>query len=134
MSLNIKKEEPHRLARELAQFAGETMAGVITVALKKRIEREERERSTEERLRRMRAMSKRVSKNYLSPQQVAKVRVVPVENATVTPGIHPHPSLPQQTGEGTFETRFKHVAKSLRPGPSTVEHGDFLYDERGLPA
>ena len=112
MSLNIKKEEPHRLARELAQFAGETMAGetmagetmagVITVALKKRIEREERERSTEERLRRMRAMSKRVSKNYLSPQQVAKVRGVPVENATVTPGIHPHPSLPQQTGEGTF--------------------------------
>ncbi len=49
MSLNIKKEEPHRLARELAQFAGETMAGetmagVITVALKKRIEREKRER------------------------------------------------------------------------------------------
>ena len=107
VSLNIKKEEPHRLARELAQFAGETMAGetmagVITVALKKRIEREKRERSVDERLRRMRAMSKRVSKNYLSPQQVAKVRGLPVENATVTPGIQPHPSLPQQTGEGTF--------------------------------
>ena len=28
----------------------------------------------------------------------------------------------------------KRVAKLLRPGPSAVEHGDFLYDERGLPA
>ena len=24
-------------------------------------------------------------------------------------------------------------AKNLRPGPSAVEHGDLLYDERGLP-
>ena len=24
-------------------------------------------------------------------------------------------------------------AKLLRPGPSAVEHGDYLYDERGLP-
>ena len=24
-------------------------------------------------------------------------------------------------------------AKALRPGPSSVETGDFLYDERGLP-
>ena len=24
-------------------------------------------------------------------------------------------------------------AKLLRPGPSAVEHGDFLYDENGLP-
>ena len=27
----------------------------------------------------------------------------------------------------------KSIAKSLGPGPSAVEHGDFLYDERGLP-
>lgn len=27
----------------------------------------------------------------------------------------------------------KRVAKSLRDDPSAVEHGDFLYDERGLP-
>ena len=25
------------------------------------------------------------------------------------------------------------TAAMLRPGPSAVEHGDFLYDERGLP-
>lgn len=27
----------------------------------------------------------------------------------------------------------EHCAKLLRPGPSAVEHGDFLYDEDGLP-
>ena len=78
MSLNIKNDETQRLARELAQLTGETMTGAITVALRERLEREKR-------LRRMRAISKR-------------------------------------------------VAKSLRPGPSALEHGDFLYDERGLPA
>ena len=84
MSLNIKNEEAHRLARELAELTGQTMTGAVTVALAERLEREKRERSVEERLRRMRVISKRVS-------------------------------------------------KMLRPGPSAVEHGDFLYDERGLP-
>ena len=27
----------------------------------------------------------------------------------------------------------KHIAKHLHPGPSAVEHGDWLYDENGLP-
>lgn len=27
----------------------------------------------------------------------------------------------------------EHCASLLRPGPSAVEHGDFLYDEHGLP-
>ncbi len=27
----------------------------------------------------------------------------------------------------------QHCAGLLRPGPSAVEHGDLLYDERGLP-
>ncbi len=82
MSLNIKNEETHRLARELA---GETMTGAVTVVLRERLEREQRERSVGERLRRMRPIS-------------------------------------------------KSIAKSLRPGPSAVAHGDFLYDEPGLPA
>ncbi len=85
MSLNIKNQETHRLARELAQLTGETMTGAITVALKERLEREQRERSIEERLRKMRVISNRIAK------------------------------LPR------------------RPGPSAAEHGDFLYDERGLP-
>ena len=85
MSLNIKNQETHRLARELADLTGETMTGAITIALRERLEREQHERSVEERLRRMRAITKRIAK------------------------------LP------------------MRPGPSAVEHGDFLYDERGLP-
>ena len=48
MSLNIKNQETHRLARELAQLTGETMTGAITVALKERLEREQRERSVDE--------------------------------------------------------------------------------------
>ena len=81
MSLNIKNEETCRLARELAELTGETITGAITVALRERLERE---RTIQERLRKMRAISKR-------------------------------------------------CAALLRDGPSAVEHGDFLYDERGLP-
>ena len=81
MSLNIKNEETCQLARELAELTGETMTGAITVALRQRLERE---REIAERLKRMRAISKR-------------------------------------------------IAKHLRPGPSSVEHGDWLYDENGLP-
>lgn len=83
MSLSIKNEETHRLARELAELTGETMTGAVTVALRERLERK---RKVQEKLRKMREISNRVSR------------------------------LP------------------MRPGPSAVEHGDFLYDERGLPA
>ena len=84
MSLNIKNEETCRLASELAQLTGETMTGAITMALKERLEREKRERNIETRLKRMRAISKR-------------------------------------------------VAKLLRDGGPPIDHGDLLYDERGLP-
>ena len=84
MSLNIKSEEAHRLARELAQLTGETMTGAVTVALKERLARERRERSVEARLRAIRKIAER-------------------------------------------------CAGLAGPGPSAVEHGDFLYDERGLP-
>ncbi len=48
MSLNIKNKEACRLAGELARLTGETMTGAITVALKERLERERRERTTRE--------------------------------------------------------------------------------------
>ena len=84
MSLNIKNEETCRLASELAHLTGESMTGAIRVALKERLEREKRERSVEERLRRMRVISKR-------------------------------------------------CAKLLRQGGPPIDHGELLYDERGLP-
>jgi antitoxin VapB len=39
MRLNIKSEEAHRLARELAELTGETMTAAVTEALRERIER-----------------------------------------------------------------------------------------------
>ena len=84
MGLNIKNDETCRLAGQLAQLTGETKTGAITVALRERLERERRRRSTETRARELRAIAER-------------------------------------------------CAKLMGPGPSAVEHGDMLYDERGLP-
>ncbi len=81
MALNIKNEETHRLACELAELTGETTTEAVTVALRERLERQ---RENAERLKSIREISKRVSSR-------------------------------------------------LKPGPSAVEHGDFLYDENGLP-
>src|ERR1044071_3520503 len=39
MSLNIKNEEAHRLARELAALTGESMTVAVSEALRERIER-----------------------------------------------------------------------------------------------
>lgn len=39
MSLNIKNEETHRLARELAALTGESLTAAITVAVRERLER-----------------------------------------------------------------------------------------------
>ena len=43
MSLNIKNEETCRMAGELARLTGETMTGAITIALRERLERVQRE-------------------------------------------------------------------------------------------
>jgi antitoxin VapB len=39
MSLNIKNEEAHRLARQLAKITGESMATAVTEAIRERLER-----------------------------------------------------------------------------------------------
>jgi antitoxin VapB len=43
MGLNIKNEETHRLARELAQRTGETITSAVTTAVRERLERVRRE-------------------------------------------------------------------------------------------
>ena len=48
MSLNIKNEEAHALAKELAELTGESLTEAVTVALRERLARE---RNTEERIR-----------------------------------------------------------------------------------
>jgi antitoxin VapB len=47
MSLNIKNEEAHRLASELATLTGETLTKAVTEALRERLEREKRKRGRE---------------------------------------------------------------------------------------
>ena len=62
MSLNIKNEETHQLARELAALTGESMTGAITVALRERLERETHERSVETRVQELRSIARRCAR------------------------------------------------------------------------
>ena len=62
MSLNIKNDETCRLASDLARLTGETMTGAITVALRERLEREQRKRSIAMRARKLRAIAERCAK------------------------------------------------------------------------
>jgi antitoxin VapB len=39
MSLNLKNQETHRLAHELADLSGESLTTAVTVALRERLER-----------------------------------------------------------------------------------------------
>ena len=82
MSLNVKNEEACRLAAELARLTGETKIGAITVALRERLDREQRRSRVD----------------------------------SLASELH-------EIGQ--------RCAKLLKPGPSAVEHGDFLHDERG---
>ena len=43
MGLNIKSEEAHRLAQELAALTGETMTAAVTEAVRERLARVQRE-------------------------------------------------------------------------------------------
>ena len=45
MSLNIKSEEAHRLAQELARLTGESMTAAVTRAVRERLDRLRRERA-----------------------------------------------------------------------------------------
>lgn len=46
MSLNIKNEEAHSLARELAAVTGESITGAVTESLRERLERVRRSKRT----------------------------------------------------------------------------------------
>ena len=63
MSLNIKNEETCNLARELAELTGETMTAAITIALRERLEREQRQRSVEARIEAMMSIAERVARD-----------------------------------------------------------------------
>lgn len=59
MGLNIKNEETCQLAGELARLTGETMTGAITLALRARLEREQRRRDVDVRVEKLLAIGER---------------------------------------------------------------------------
>jgi antitoxin VapB len=47
MHLNIKNDEAHKLASELAELTGESLTSAVTLALRERLERERRRRRSD---------------------------------------------------------------------------------------
>ena len=83
MGLNIKNDETHRLAQELAKATGESMTKAVTEAVRERLKRVRRQGGA--------ALSERL----------------------------------MRIG--------RDCAKHLKEPFRSVEHGDMLYDEKGLP-
>jgi antitoxin VapB len=83
MGLNIKSDETHRLARELAWLTGESMTAAVTAAVRERLDRVRRERA------------------------------VGLADRLLAIG--------------------KDCATRLKEPFRSADHGDLLYDERGLP-
>jgi antitoxin VapB len=71
MSLNIKNEEAHQMAKELAEQTGESMTEAVTTAIRERLARV---RSTEERVRARKAAILAIGRDVasrLSPETLA---------------------------------------------------------------
>jgi antitoxin VapB len=83
MGLNIKNEETHRLAQELATLTGENMTAAVTEAIRERLNR------------------------------VRRARSVSLADRLIIIG--------------------KDCATHLKEPFRSADHGDLLYDERGLP-
>lgn len=56
MALSIKHPEADRLARELAAATGESLTEAVVVALRERLQRQQRRRGSSERLRKLQAL------------------------------------------------------------------------------
>ena len=83
VGLNIKNEETHRLAQELATLTGENMTAAVTEAIRERLNR------------------------------VRRARSVSLADRLIIIG--------------------KDCAAHLKEPFRSADHGDLLYDERGLP-
>jgi antitoxin VapB len=83
MSLNIKNEETHRMARELARLTGESMTAAINEAIRERLEKVRRD-SKGEMLERIMKIARECGPLWKEPYR-------------------------------------------------SMDHGDLLYDEKGLP-
>ena len=59
MGLNIKKEETHELAIQVADLTGESLTEAVTVALRERLEKLERRREVNAKAQRIKEMVQR---------------------------------------------------------------------------
>ncbi len=84
MSLNIKNEDTHRLAAELAGLTGESLTGAVTEALRQRLERVRAEQG----------------------RQTLADRLLDIG---------------------------RDCAARLKEPYKSIDHGELLYDEQGLP-
>ena len=67
MPLNIKNDRAHDLARQIQQKTGESLTTVVTRALRAELQREERTRDREERLRRLRETTADIRRHLRQP-------------------------------------------------------------------
>ncbi len=81
--MNIKNDETHRLAQELAALTGDSLTGAVTEALRERLERLRRERDAD---------------------LVERLLAIGKDCAA-------------------------HLKEPFR----SIDHGEYLYDERGMP-
>ena len=65
--LNIKSEDAYRLASRLSELTGEGLTTVVTRALRAELEREERTRDRQERLRRLRETTADIRRHLRHP-------------------------------------------------------------------
>ncbi len=61
MALSLKNEETERLAKELARRTGESVTRAVTLAIKERLEREEKARKREGRMEWLNELTKRTA-------------------------------------------------------------------------
>jgi antitoxin VapB len=71
MGLNIKTDEAHRLAQELATLTGETMTAAVTQAIRERLERIRRVR--DDRLERILAIGRDCAARLKEPLRASEI-------------------------------------------------------------
>ncbi|HEY3000879.1 MAG TPA: type II toxin-antitoxin system VapB family antitoxin [Kribbellaceae bacterium] len=70
MSMNIKNQQTHDLARELASLTGETVTQAVTVAIRERLDRLRDEAGAEQRIADMHALAREI-RELLPPDAFA---------------------------------------------------------------
>lgn len=65
--LNIKSDDAYLLASQLAELTGENLTLAVTIALRERLEREQRVRDRETRIQQIREITADIRKNLRDP-------------------------------------------------------------------